>query len=172
MSRAGRPLPTPSDDEEANVVADVGQHGWHVVLVRAAIHDHDTAGPWSEHPAAQAAYEAQFAYTVGLGASFAHPEVILVGSWQHAHPFLNAVGDLVRDGARFADADTSADVLDGFVVRFDAVSQTCATELLTWAHWAAGRQAFDALQLVLPDTCGRWPEEDGYNGFPQPSLRV
>jgi Domain of unknown function (DUF4262) len=55
-------------------------------------------------------------------------------------------------------------------VRFDAVSEPCRLELLTLAHWAASRGPFEALQLVLPDTSGRWPEDRDYTGFPQPPL--
>jgi hypothetical protein len=68
--------------------------------------------------------------------------VVLLGTWQHAHPFLNAVGDLVRDGRRFEVGDTSEDVLDGSVVRFDRVSERCRIELLTWAHWAVSHGPF------------------------------
>ena len=155
---------------EAKAVADIREHGWHVVSVRHGIHSHETPGPWSDHPPAQAAYDAQFTYTVGLTETFGHPEVILLGTWQHAHPFLNAVGDLVGEGRRFAPGVTSDEVLDEFTVRFDPVSDSCRTELLTLADWAAGRKPFDALQLVLPDTSGRWPEDPDYNGFPQPPL--
>jgi hypothetical protein len=163
-------LPTPEDDTEARVVRDIHQHGWHVVIVRSAVHDQETEGPWSDDPRSHAAYEALFAYTVGLEYSFGHPEVVLVGGWQRAHPFLNAVGDLVRDGRRFLAGDTSDQVLDGLVVRFDAVSEICRNDLLTWAHWAVHRQHFEALQLVLPDTSGRWPGDPDYNGFAQPAL--
>jgi hypothetical protein len=140
------------------------------VLVRRGVHDHEDEGPWSSHPPAQAAYEALFAYTVGLRETFGHAEVILVGAWSGAHPFLNEVGALVRSGARFAPGDTSDDVLEGFTVRFDAVGDECREACMTWASWAAAREPFEALQLVLPDTSGRWPEDAGYNGFPQPSL--
>jgi hypothetical protein len=153
---------------EATAVADIREHGWHVVLVRGGV---DDDGPWSDDPAVQAAYEALFTYTVGLTATFGHPELILVGEWQHAHPFLNAVGDLVKAGQRFRPGDTSEDVLDGFIVRFDAVGDACRTQLLTLADWAVRREPFEALQLVLPDTSGRWPEDPDYNGFPQPPLR-
>ncbi len=176
MTRARPPLPTPQDDLEARVVSDIHQHGWHVISVREAVddhdhdHDHETDDQWAADPRVEAAYEALFTYTVGLEHSFGHPEVVLLGEWQRAHPYLNVVGDLVRDGHRFAAGDTSDAVLDGFTVRFDAVCETCRNDLLTWSHWAAGRQEFEALQLVLPDTLGRWPDDPGYNGFPQPAL--
>jgi hypothetical protein len=165
-------LPEPEDETEAKVVADVREHGWHVITVRAAAHDHDdeSLASWSGDPAVEAAYDADFAYTIGLTHSFGHPEVILVGGWEHSHPYLNLVGDLVRAGRRFGPGDTSDGVLDGFGVRFAGVSDACRKELLTWADWAAGREPFEALQLVFPDPFGRWPEEDGYRGFPQPAL--
>ncbi len=166
----GQPLdlPEPEDAEEAKVVADIRGHGWHVVLVREC--EGEEGVHWSDDPAVQAAYEALFTYTVGLGPSFGHPEVVLVGGWQHAHPFLNVVGDLVADGKRFRPGDTSSEVLDGYVVRFDPVAQSRREELLTWASWAARRRPFEALQLVLPDREARWPEDPQYNAFPQPSL--
>ncbi len=163
-------MPTPDDDLEARVVRNIEQHGWHVFLVRSGVHDHETDEPFAGDPRVHAAYEALFTYTVGLVHSFAHPEIVLLGEWQHAHPYLNVVGELVRDGHRFSPGDTSDEVLDGFVVRFEAVIETCRNDLLTWSHWAAGRRPFDALQLVLPDTSGRWPGDPAYNGFAQPAL--
>ena len=62
-----------------------------------------------------------FAYTVGLRQTFGHPELILVGEWSSAHPILNGVGGLVREGARFAPGDSSDDVLEGYPARFGAV---------------------------------------------------
>jgi hypothetical protein len=88
------PLPPPTDEIEEQVLGGIARHGWHVVLVRQGMHEHEGDGPWSEDHAAQAAYEADFAYTVGLTFSFSHPEVILVGGWQHAHAYLNVVGGL------------------------------------------------------------------------------
>jgi hypothetical protein len=155
-------------EPEERVRADIREYGWHVVVVGASEGDEDRV--WSSHPPAQAAYEALFAYTVGLRETFGHPEVILVGGWSGAHPFLNEVGELVRSGSRFAPGDMSHDVLEGFTVRFDAVGEACREACLTWASWAAGSERFSALQLVLPDRSGRWPEDAGYHGFPQPSL--
>ena len=163
-------LPEPSDDAERQVLADIARHGWHVVLVRRGIHDHEGPGPWADDPAAQAAYEADFTYTVGLTYSFDHPEVILVGGWQHAHAYLNVVGGMVQEGRRFAEGDTTEELLEGFTVRFEAVGESQRKELLTWADWAVRRRPFEALQLVLPDTAGRWPDDPGYHGFAQPVL--
>lgn len=178
-------LPVPTDWMEADVVANVRDHGWHVCLVHGGPceycaeegdeegdedggHDHERI----QHDVADvdAAYEASFAYTVGLTPRFGHPEIILVGAWSLAGHFLNRVGDLVRAGQRFEPGDTSAEVLPDFVVRFDDVGERCRWGLLTLAHWANHRAYFDALQLVLPDRWGRWPEDPAYHGFPQPTL--
>jgi hypothetical protein len=51
----------PKDDHERKALADVQNHGWHVLKVME-----DDRGP-------------AFAYTVGLYHSFRHPELIIVG---------------------------------------------------------------------------------------------
>src|SRR4051812_26625291 len=115
MTGSRGPLPTPADDVERQVLGDIARRGWHVVLVRRGVHEHEGSGPWSTHPAAQAAYDADFSYTVGLAFSFGHPEVVLIGRWQHAGAYLNVVGDAVEDGRRFSVGDTWDELLEGFV---------------------------------------------------------
>lgn len=174
-------LPEPTDWMEADVVTNVRDHGWHVALIHGGActycaegddpHDHDHDDPVEyDDPAVAAAYAASFAYTVGLSPRFGHPEIILVGGWAGAGHFLNRVGDRVRDGQRFAPGDTSTEILDDFAVRFGDVSEAGRWSLLTLAHWAMHRHYYDALQLVLPDPLGNWPEDPGYRGFAQPSL--
>jgi hypothetical protein len=155
---------------EEKTLADIREHGWQVLQIHAGEDDHQREEPWSDHAPAQAAYEAEFAYTIGLTLTFSHPEVILVGGWEYSVSYLNAVGNLAKEGGRLAAGDTSDEVLDGFTVRFDPVSDRCRTELLTWASWAVRREDFDALQLVLPDPSGHWPDDPDYHRRPQPSL--
>ena len=116
-------------------------------------------------------YDAAFAYTVGFWHSSKHPELVLVGRWKYAHGYLAVLARMVAEGTRFAAGDTTEELLEGYVVRFDAVSDARRVELLTWSDWANSREPFEALQVVLPDTAGRWPEEPEYDGFPQPRLR-
>jgi hypothetical protein len=162
------PLPVPETEAEAKAVADIEKYGWHCILVADELHP--------EHAAENAAlpphevYDAAFAYTVGLWRSFGHPELILVGRWRHAHGYLAAIVDLIADGRRFDAGDVTGEVLDGFDVRIGAVSDDRRLELLTWADWANHRRPFEALQVILPDTAGRWPEDPLYDGFPQPLL--
>jgi Domain of unknown function (DUF4262) len=55
-------------------------------------------------------------------------------------------------------------------VRFGAVSTERRTELLTYASWLNQRRPFDALQVILPDRQGVWPDEEHYDAFAQPLL--
>jgi hypothetical protein len=61
-------------------------------------------------------------------------------------------------------------VLDGYAVRFGPISEERRTELLTYADWANRRRPFEAIQLILPDSSGRWPEDPDYDSYPQPLL--
>jgi hypothetical protein len=154
-----RRLPEPEDAFDEKLVADVREHGWHCVLVED---DHEQQG----HPF----YDAAFAYTVGLTHTYGHPELVLVGRWQHAHGILGAAVDLVHEGARLAVGDESDEVLEGYPVRFGAVSEERRLELLTYAVWLSGGRPFAALQVILPDGGGRMPDDPGYEGYPQPLL--
>ncbi|MDQ6803609.1 MAG: DUF4262 domain-containing protein [Actinomycetota bacterium] len=161
-------LPQPRDAFDEKLLDDVRRYGWHCVLVADEHHPEHAAqnaalGP---HPI----YDAAFAYTVGVEVSFAHPELILVGRWQHAHPFLAQAVSLVKEGHRFAPGDSSTDVLDGYPVRFGVVSDFRRIELLTCVDWLNRGRAFSALQLILPDRAGRWPDDPAYDAYPQPLL--
>jgi hypothetical protein len=108
--------------------------------------------------------------TVGLWLTKAHPELVLVGRWQQAHAILAAAVDLITGGRRLAPDEVSDEVLQGYEVRFGLVSDEQRIELLTYADWANHRRPFEALQLILPDSSGRWPEDPDYNAYAQPLL--
>ncbi len=161
-------LPEPRSAADAKAIADIREYGWHAVLVADEFHP--------EHAEANAAlpphaiYDAAFSYTVGVWGSFGHPELVLVGRWEHRHSYLSALVTMVQQGRRFDVGDTTEELLEGYTVRFEAVSVADRLELLTWAHWANMRKPFEALQVVLPDLEGRWPEDPDYSSFPQPRL--
>ncbi len=165
---SGLDLPEPEGALDEKLLADIHEHGWHCVLVADESHP--------EHAERNAAlgphsiYDAAFAYTVGLWLTQSHPELVLVGRWQRAHGILASAVSLLEDGTRFAPGDETDAVLDGYPVRFCAVSEPRRDELLTYASWANNRRPFEALQLVLPDRQGRWPWEVGYDAYPQPLL--
>src|SRR6476469_10971713 len=146
---SGDELPVPEDAVEEKLVADVREYGWHCVLVGGE---------------GRAAREAPYAYTVGLTHSYGHPELVLVGRWQHAHGFLGAAVDVVREGTRLAPGDESDDVLEGYPVRFGAVSAARRADLLSRAVWLYRHRPFESLQVLLPDGGGRMPDEPDYDG--------
>ena len=144
----GRPLPPPEDSFDEKLLSDVREYGWHCVVVE----------------------QAAVAYTVGLWHTYDHPELALTGPWKHAHGILAAAVALVDEGARLEVDDESDEVLEGYPVRFGPVSDERRVALLTYADWLAGRRPFAALQLILPDAGGRFPDEPEYDGYPQPLL--
>ena len=161
-------LPEPEDSFDEKLLADVRTYGWHVVHVADEHHPEHEAqnvalGP---HPI----YDAAFAYTVGLWLTRSHPELVLTGRWTQAHGILAAAVSAIEDGERFEVGSTSDRVLEGYSVRFGAVTPARRTELLTYASWANRRRPFDSLQLTLPDAVGRWPWDVDYGSVPQPLL--
>ena len=55
-------------------------------------------------------------------------------------------------------------------MRFGAVDDDRRLQLLTSADFVMDGQPFDALQVIIPDANGRWPEDADYDGTPQPLL--
>ena len=113
----GKPLPQARTEPERKVVADVQQHGWHVIKV---LPEGDTPG---------------WAYTIGLFHTFGHPEIILFGlPLDTAHVLLNTAGAAIRAGKVF-----QPDVpYDDFVQGYDCVLKPTAAVL-------AGSRPRDAL---------------------------
>jgi hypothetical protein len=161
-------LPEPQDAFDEKLIADVREHGWHCVLVADEHHPEHAvlnaaSGP---HPV----YDATFAYTVGLWLTRQHPELVLVGRWQQAHAIIASAVSLISAGRRLVAGDVSDQVLEGHEVRFGPVSDERRAELLTYSDWANRRHPFEAVQLILPDSLGRWPEDPEYDSYPQPLL--
>jgi hypothetical protein len=161
-------LPEPEDAFDEKLLADVRDVGWHCVRVADEHHPEHAAA--NRALPSHAVYDAAFAYTAGLWLTRAHPELVLVGRWQHAHAILAAVVSLIDEGNRFRADAVSDQVLDGYEVRFGAVAASRRTELLTYADWLNLRRPFDALQVILPDRQGNWPGDRGYAACPQPLL--
>jgi hypothetical protein len=161
-------LPEPEDSFDEKLLADVREYGWHFIHVADEHHPEHAAenAALEPHPI----YDAAFGYTVGLSLTRAHPELVLVGRWPHAHAIVaNAVAEIDR-GVRFEPGSRNDQILEGYSVTFARVSDERRNELLTYASWANQRRPFEALQLVLPDSRGRWPWEADYDSVPEPLL--
>ncbi|WP_210493982.1 DUF4262 domain-containing protein [Patulibacter sp. SYSU D01012] len=154
---ADPPLPEPADDVERRIAADVREHGWHAVLVRAGDHPAPVTG-------------LPLAYTAGLWLTMNHPELVLVGDFAHAHAILAGTVDVVRRGGRLLPGAEVEGVIEGAPLRTVAVDARHRDGLLEYARWTHKGRGFQAVQLLVPDGAGRWPGDDGYAGVPQPSL--
>ena len=152
------PLPVPSDEVETRLVDDVREHGWHAVHVGAGEHPEPLNG-------------VPFAYTAGMWLTQMHPELVLVGDFPYAQDILESAVQLIQRGGRFLPGAQSEDLIDGEPVRFVAVAQAHHAPLLGYARWLHRGRGFQAVQLLVPDGDGAWPDKDGYAGVAQPSLR-
>ena len=107
-------------------------------------------------------------YTVGLAQRFGHPELVIVNLPQAVSAsILNALGDRIKDGARFehgsvisgaANVDLQAVVVtEGLLPGEDGRFGTA------WAIEDRVLGDVGVLQLVWPDAAGLLPWEDGYD---------
>jgi hypothetical protein len=137
--------------------ANIEEHGWQVVVV-----PEDDEGPG-------------FAYSIGLYRRFDHPEVIVFGlPIALLQGIVNAIGEQVRRGRRFADGGVADEVLEGYPVRFEAVSRAHHGEFLGHAIDFYGGEEFSFLQCYWPDSNGHFPGQPGCAegcAASQPSLK-
>jgi hypothetical protein len=102
-----------------------------------------------------------FAYTIGFGSSFGHPEVAVAGlSEETSEGVLTSVQAMLAEGHTYGEGDTSGDILEGFSVRFRGISQDLLNANLVQAAVFYGDRAVTALQLVWPDRDGNYPGDE------------
>lgn len=140
--------PEPVNDAQRNVVDAVRRFGWHGVSVPNGL---AWDGP-------------DFYYTVGLHASYGHPELVIVGLVGSV-PHLMARGAVeeISEGRGFSPGMHSEALLESHEVRFEAVDVSAVPDWLVLAHWFYGDEQWSALQVLLPDQAGRFADEDGYD---------
>jgi hypothetical protein len=133
-----------SDATEAFILCCIDAPGWSVQCIEQS----------DEEPA--------FAYTVGLTKSFGHPELIVFGYPSRLSiAVLNIAAERIRDGARFVDGTSDADILVEYRVRFRAVrARESFTHYVGYALWyyEAEQAPFGLLQLVWPDRDHNYPD--------------
>jgi hypothetical protein len=141
-----RKLPTPEDDRDRKVLADIAKLGWTVIGVEA-----DDEGP-------------AFAFSVGLFHTLAHPEVLIMGLRpQIAHRLINDIGAAIRNGERFVAGQQYGGIAAGFPLAFVEVDRRYYREYLGYAGWFYGGPDFPVLQCVWPDKQGVFPWQPGYD---------
>lgn len=107
------------------------------------------------------AHAPSFAYTVGLTATFRHPELLLMGfAPQMMQGLLNGAAARVKGGVRFGDWSSDDKVVANYPVWF---RQVAAKDAPSWARVADCRYGGDLtlLQMFLPDEKGLFPWDEG-----------
>jgi hypothetical protein len=133
------------DEAEEFVRRCVADYGWAVQVI-----PEDAEGPG-------------FAYTVGLHASYGHPELIVFGLPNDVmQSLLNTCGDRVKGGERLTIDARVPDVLDAHDVRFREVRDPESfREHVGYALWYYQGQPFRVLQMLWPDKQNRFPGDAG-----------
>lgn len=106
---------------------------------------------------------APYVYSIGLR-SFSHPELLLIGlNPQDAGFMLHATHqELIRTGRRFSDGDETPDMVEGpYRISFRELSfeQKMSLTPVAVSYYGNEADAFEVLQIVLPDENGAWPWE-------------
>jgi hypothetical protein len=137
-------------------VADVERHGWGVFGIKAV----GGLPGW--------------AFTAGLWHTFGSPEVAMFGlRVADMQVWLNDVGEQIRSGQTFDPDERRMGILPGFPVTFRPVHEGWYRDLLGYAMWFAQRPPLPVVQVVWPDTEGRFPWDPGCGTrclFDQPQL--
>lgn len=108
--------------------------------------------------------EPAFAYTIGLTASYGHPEAAIIGlGLDDMHWILNALGERVRGGETLAINTPIEGLLDGYHCKLVAADVRWYEEMFGQAVKFYGAPDFRVLQCLWPDRGGRFPDANDFN---------
>jgi hypothetical protein len=132
------------DGIERKLRADIEQYGWHVLNVL----------PGDSHP--------PHSYSVGLFATFDHPEIVVVGlPGDTAHHLINNLAEEIKEGASFEAGCRYGHVLEGYDVMFVRVAPENYRTYFGRALDYYGSISFSILQMVWPDRNRFFPWDAG-----------
>lgn len=138
--------PRCEDDHDEQVISDVAEYGWHVIQIP----DKDGTPGW--------------AFSIGLYKKFNHPEIVVFGLGDEVMPYvINAVGEDVRRGKRFAVDGMYPDLIDDYFCTFKPVNQVWYYHFLGYANWFYEGENYPALQCIWPDKKSRFPWDPEFN---------
>jgi hypothetical protein len=132
---------------ESKLNDDIQRYGWHVLNVL----------PEAGHP--------PHSYSIGLFATFGHPEIVVVGlAGDRAHRFINNLVDEIRDGAVFEGGCRYGHILEGHEVAFVRVDREFYSATFGRAIDYYGSASFPIVQMVWPDRNNAFPWEPACEG--------
>jgi hypothetical protein len=136
--------PTPVDDFDRKLLADIDRVGWAVIGI-----PEDDEGPG-------------YAFSIGLHRTFEHPEVILIGlPWEVSYRLLNLLGAGVKSGNRYEAGREYDDLVEGYPSTFLTVDRRHYKDYLGTAGWFYRGWDFPVLQMVWCDRDRSWPWQRG-----------
>jgi len=138
---------TPDDEFDHKVLADVANHGWHLV----AIAD-DENGP-------------AYVFSVGMFHTLNHPEICIFGlsDTKVMGQIINSIGDMIRSGQSFEDWQKNNDILEDYSCMFRQVDPSMYREYFGYARWFHEGDNFPMLQCVWPDKSNSYPWDSDFD---------
>lgn len=141
-------LPTPKDANERKALDDIKAFGHHVVYVLEE----------GELP--------PFAYSVGIAKTTGRAEVIVVGfKPELSHTMVNEYARRISAGGTFEPGKRYSGFIEGFAAEVRGVHPDQYEEYFGWDLWLYRGRNFKAIQLILPDTQGNWPWDEGASSW-------
>ena len=137
----------PDDDYDRKLLADIEQHGWHLVGI-----PDEPNGP-------------AYVFSVGIYHTLGHPEICIFGlsDTNTMGQIVNLIGDEVKAGKQFEDWHESDDILDGYSCIFRNVDKSLYRENFGYGLWYYEGPDFPMLQCVWPDKSQRFPWESDFD---------
>ena len=131
---------------DAKLLADVREYGWHVVRIL----DKDDSPGW--------------AFSIGLYENFQHPEIVVFGLNEDVmHYLINAIGEAVREGKTFQVDGLYANLIESYACTFKPVNEIWYGDFLGYADWFYKEQNYPVLQCFWPDRNSRFPWEPEFD---------
>jgi hypothetical protein len=141
--------PKPENEGDVATLRHVREHGCSILNI-----------PWGGNDK-----EPPFSFSIGLFANYGHPELILIGmNGDNAGAIINEIRYHVANGRKFADGETSGDIMtDDYKVCFLQVPLMAYPYYLGTALWFYDKcpAVFPCLQVVWQDVNRHFPWDSG-----------
>jgi Domain of unknown function (DUF4262) len=136
---------------DAKVLEDIRTHSWHVTGVFPS---QGEPGP-------------DWAFSIGLFRSFVHPEMIVFGlKLVVCMSVINEIGQQIKSGKHYDAGEEYGDILNGpYKCAFREVHRNHYRDYLGLALWFYEGDPFPVTQCFWPDKVGKFPWDEGCNGF-------
>jgi hypothetical protein len=140
-------LPAMLNDNDRRLLADVEKYGWHCVQVAG-----DAEGP-------------TYSFTVGLFQTYQHPELLIMGlDAEVAHGVLSVAVQNIAKGHRYREGQRDDSLIENGFCHLKGIPSRLHRQYMGYAVWfyRNSPSPFTALQVIWPDSEGRFAGEAGF----------